>query len=126
MQAEASEEEFEIDPDLLRQYMLGGNAPTRKVADIQSSESAVDLHINDDQLKNTSSGYKLQHQIQQFEKSIDTAIANGQSELYLVHGIGDGVLKKKLHSYLKKQSLVRSYENAWHPRYGYGATKVLF
>ncbi|MDM8549070.1 Smr/MutS family protein [Desulfobacterales bacterium HSG2] len=50
-----------------------------------------------------------------------------ESDIFLVrviHGKGKGVLKKRVHSLLKKNSLVKSFKNAPPEAGGWGATLV--
>ncbi|HWB63725.1 MAG TPA: Smr/MutS family protein, partial [Chitinophagales bacterium] len=60
----------------------------------------------------------------EFEKALDKAIASGRLEFRVIHGYGKGKLKEEIHKILKKHPHVRSFENSYHSRYGYGSTLI--
>jgi len=63
-------------------------------------------------------------QIQEFEKYIASAIQIGMDKVYVIHGIGKGNLRRKIHELLALNSLVKHYKNEHHPKYGFGATEI--
>lgn len=44
--------------------------------------------------------------------------------VYLIHGIGSGRLKSEIDTILSRLDFVISFDNAYHPKYGKGATEV--
>ena len=68
----------------------------------------------------------LSTQLEAMESALDTAIANHYHSIILIHGIGDGVLKNAIFAKLKNYPHVRSFENRYDNRFGYGATEVIF
>lgn len=88
----------------------------------------IDLHLTPDIIN--SSGYEprysLQIQMDYFEKELDKSLVVGYHEVYVIHGIGEGVLKRAIHDYLKTHRHVQSFINEYHPLYGFGSTKVIF
>jgi hypothetical protein len=67
----------------------------------------------------------LKKQIHAFEKYLEEAILLGMSEVYIIHGIGTGRLKEHIHDKLRLMHGIQSFTNEFHPRYGWGATKVI-
>lgn len=55
---------------------------------------------------------------------LDDAIASGRSEVDIIHGKGEGILKKLVHEYLDGRSAVKGYEMAPLARGGAGCTIV--
>jgi hypothetical protein len=115
----------EFDPELLRMYMMGATNP-RFSNKIEFNEEAIDLH-----LEKTDAGSgkippqdALFHQLENFEKSLDSAIAAGKLEIRVIHGLGKGKLKEEIFKILKKHPNVRSYQNDYHISYGYGSTLI--
>lgn len=117
----------QFDKDLLRLYMMGAANPSGGKVQFSAAQ-AVDLHMDDEGYTGGKKDekYILEHQIELFEKSIDQAIASGKSELRIIHGNGKGVLKKEVHKLLKRHPHVASFDDAHHPKYGYGSTIVYF
>lgn len=73
-----------------------------------------------------SAAEMLRTQLRVLEKEVHYAIAKGVDRMYIIHGIGKGVLRHQVHQFLSSLEAVKSYQNDWHPRYGYGATEVIF
>lgn len=92
------------------------------------ARSVVDLHIE----KLTDNWKKLDNieilgiQLSAFEKWYDLAVAHHQPSLIVIHGVGEGVLREEIHSLLKAKKEVRHFINQYDPRFGYGATEILF
>mgnify|MGYP002031438092 CR=1 FL=1 len=110
----------------LREKLMSRKAPTRKKSQ-SINNSVIDLHW--EKLQTTFPGVSkeniLYHQLLYFEKALDNAIANQQSEITFIHGLGSGKLKNAIFETLKVHPSVRTYSNDYDARYGYGATKVL-
>jgi hypothetical protein len=68
----------------------------------------------------------LPFQLQVARSYLEQALALNLSPVYLIHGIGEGVLREALHRELKTWPEVSGYRNEYHPRYGFGATEVFF
>ena len=116
----------EFDPDLLREYMMGATNPGFSNK-FEMREEVVDLH-----LEKTSMGSKIPaqdalfHQLEEFEKMLDKAIAAGKLELRVVHGLGKGKLKEEIHKILDKHPQVKTYNSDYSIRFGYGSTLISF
>ncbi|HLP21415.1 MAG TPA: Smr/MutS family protein [Chitinophagales bacterium] len=117
-----------FDPEVLRQYMMGATNPgfSNKIT---MAEDVIDLH-----LEKTSASKAgriapedaLFHQLDEFEKALDKAIAAGKLEMRVVHGLGKGKLKAEVFKLLDKHPQVKRYSNDYSQRYGYGSTVVYF
>ncbi len=116
----------EFDPDLLREYMMGATNPGFSNK-FEMREEVVDLH-----LEKTRMGDKIPtqdalfHQLDEFEKALDKAIAAGKLELRVVHGLGKGKLKEEIHKLLAKHPQVKTFSSEYSMRYGYGSTLISF
>ena len=69
---------------------------------------------------------KINFQLEIFAKALDMAILKGQNSLIIIHGVGKGVLKNKIHELLNQTKQVHSYVNQFDNRYGFGATEIFF
>ncbi len=86
----------------------------------------VDLHINKliDSVVGLSNSEILNIQMQTFHKTMTDAIMKKAGKVILIHGIGNGTLKKTLRESLEIQYKLH-YEDASFREYGFGATMVL-
>ena len=62
--------------------------------------------------------------IKELEHYLDNAIAAGRNEVQIIHGKGEGILKKLVHEYLDKRNEVAGYEIAPIEQGGAGCTVV--
>jgi dsDNA-specific endonuclease/ATPase MutS2 len=88
----------------------------------------IDLHVDSTRFKGGKKDekYAIEYQLDALETALDNAVVKGKVELRVIHGIGTGKLKDEIHKMLKKHAQVKSFENAYHPRYGWGSTIVHF
>lgn len=116
-----------FDPEVLKMYMTGAANP-RNYPKINYAHEVVDLHLDHLQAGNHKIPPQdaLFIQLQECEKAIDRAIAAGKLELRVIHGLGKGKLKEAIHQLLDKHPQVKSYENSYHSKYGYGSTVIYF
>lgn len=86
----------------------------------------IDLHIeNLTQLHSKmSEADKLKLQIRAFEDYLAEAIELGVERCFIIHGIGEGKLKKIIHDKLASNRQVVKFTNEHHHKYGFGATEV--
>jgi len=68
----------------------------------------------------------LRVQLNHFESYIDKAIRLGVDRVFIIHGVGKGKLKNEIASRLLQNRDVVTFKNEFHPRYGWGATEVIF
>lgn len=62
--------------------------------------------------------------MKEVQRYLDDAIAAGRSQVRIIHGKGEGILKKLVHEYLDKRKEVKSYEMAPLNQGGAGCTIV--
>ncbi len=88
--------------------------------------ASIDLHIEKlvtDSSKMSNSEI-LRIQLATFEKNLDQAIATGMDQITFVHGIGNGVLRKEIHSRLSQIQNIKYFQDTQKDNWGYGATLV--
>ena len=114
------------DVEKIRAQLMGGNLKESKNI-ISDASDVIDLHWDKLGLKFPSvlKDGVFEHQMQVFEKELDVAIAEGKTSITFIHGLGTGKLKNAIFAYLASHPCVERYNNDYHQRYGYGATKVL-
>lgn len=71
-------------------------------------------------------GMRGREAMKEVQNYLDNAIAAGRSEVHIIHGKGEGILKKLVHEYLDKRKEVKSYEMAPIQQGGAGCTVVKF
>lgn len=88
----------------------------------------IDLHIE----KLIPDNHKLDKrailriQLNAFEQYINQAIRLGIERVFVIHGLGEGKLRDAIATRLIKLPEVASFKNDYHPKYGFGATEVIF
>ncbi|MEO0895543.1 MAG: Smr/MutS family protein [Bacteroidota bacterium] len=91
-------------------------------------EGEVDLHIEElvkkPHLMKASEMLKVQ--LEHFRKMLDKAIMDNYASLVVIHGVGEGTLRKEVHKVLKTIKQVKSVEKGDLNKYGNGATKIIF
>lgn len=121
VQAIAVDDEVEIPV-----YQYNNNKP-REIKIFQGVK-VVDLHIEKlvEKTYNLDNAEMLFIQITACEKAISDALINHHTSLILIHGIGEGRLKAKIHEKLHAHPKVKEYRPADMLKYGGGATEVFF
>jgi len=102
-----------------------------KVHDVQeyaNFSGELDLHIENlpSRKGKMNSREKLHLQLEHFDRFMEKAIRLGVPRVYVIHGIGKGKLKNMIASRLIQMPEVKTFKNEYHPRYGWGATEVIF
>ena len=69
-------------------------------------------------------GKTAEEAIEELEIYFNRAILTGYTNVYVIHGKGTMVLRKKIHEYLKKSVYVKEFTNALPSEGGLGATIV--
>jgi DNA mismatch repair protein MutS2 len=70
-------------------------------------------------------GMRLEEALPALERQMDAAILGGLREFSVVHGKGEGALRKAVHDFLKKQPLVADYYFSRPELGGFGRTEVV-
>jgi hypothetical protein len=88
---------------------------------------SIDLHIEklDPHWELLNKGEILDVQLAQASLFIEKAIQHRLHKIYLVHGLGKGVLKDAIANLLEQYPSVTSFNNSYHGRFGFGATEVM-
>lgn len=88
----------------------------------------VDLHAEALGLNpyQSSSADIIQSQLAEVHKTLSEALIQNYERMVLIHGIGEGKLRKAVHEILKDTSHVKEYGSADIHKYGNGATEVIF
>jgi dsDNA-specific endonuclease/ATPase MutS2 len=96
--------------------------------DVSTVDNEIDLHIEAlrADYASLSSAEKLNEQLKATDAYLQRALIAGHHRVYLIHGIGSGKLRQAIHTLLADYPHVKSFRNAFHPRYGLGATEVRF
>jgi Smr domain len=115
----------DFDPELLRMYLMGAGNPGFSNK-IETADDFIDLHLTKAEVGKGKIPPEdaLFIQLDKFEKALERAIASGKLEFRAVHGLGTGKLKQEIFKILDKHPHVRSYENSYHSRYGFGSTLI--
>lgn len=91
-------------------------------------DEVLDLHLTSlvDDPAGLPKDRALELQMEAFDIFMDTALRLDVKQVYVVHGLGNGVLKTVVHQRLKHFPFVKTFNNNHHPRFGFGATEVTF
>ena len=65
-------------------------------------------------------------QLKTYDDYLARAIRLGVDSVFIIHGVGNGVLKRAIHSRLHRTKFIREFKNEYHPKYGFGATEIIF
>jgi hypothetical protein len=113
---------------------LKGVIPTRKEQKAKISkqhlgliEWEIDLHIEElvDSIAGLSNTEIVLKQMSFFKNKFQLAKNQRVNKLVVIHGVGEGVLKNEIRSFLQKQQAIE-FEDADFRKYGKGATLVVF
>jgi len=88
----------------------------------------IDLHIEKltELHAKLSNAEILRIQMSHFETFLAKAIRLGVPSVFIIHGVGKGVLRDAIAQRLRQHPNVLEYKNEYHPKYGWGATEVIF
>jgi len=92
-----------------------------------SFQPTIDLHADqlDISTKGKTNGQIVDLQLAAFKDWLEQAIRLDVSPLVVIHGVGSGMLRKRVQQLLIKHPEVKRFENSYDPRYGHGATKIV-
>lgn len=101
---------------------------THDVSELSEFINEIDLHIEKihRSTKKLDNSQILRIQLDHFERYINKASRLGVDRVFIIHGVGEGKLKNAIATRLIQMPNVKSFKNEFHPRYGYGATEVIF
>jgi hypothetical protein len=105
--------------------ITSGDKSVYKRYGLNPSLLEIDLHI--EELADDPSGIPaadmLALQLGSFRRALDKALLARQSELTVIHGVGNGRLKAAIRKELNEQGL--RFEDAPYEKYGSGATRII-
>jgi len=92
------------------------------------AEPVIDLHIK--AIPGNTGNLKpeeiLQAQMNLLHQKLDAAVIAGLPSMLIIHGLGKGRLRQRVHELLAGIKGIDSYSNHWMSGYGWGATEVIF
>jgi len=122
-------EKPEFDTELMKQMMMGGlNSGSGKKILLEEAKHKIDLHIEaiNKDYKKLSHPEIIDVQMRLFEQTLERAIAAGEHSLIAIHGVGAGVLKKKIIDFCNQHPRVKYCAAPLVNNYGEGATEIFF
>lgn len=95
---------------------------------LQPPTKIVDLHIEKvlSDTRGMDNAAMLFAQIQAFEKELSEAVVENPKSLIVIHGVGEGKLKAKIHEKLATHPKVKRFSPANLLKFGGGATEIWF
>lgn len=90
-----------------------------------TKELTIDLHI-DELSVDLKENEILLFQLNEFEKAYDNALLQNSEKLKVIHGIGAGILREKIHKSLSAKKEVRFFEDGDKEKFGFGSTIIYF
>jgi DNA-nicking Smr family endonuclease len=88
----------------------------------------IDLHIEN--LTKSHSGMTngeiLNIQLRHFDTFMQKAYRLGVPRVFIIHGVGKGKLRDEITTKLIQEYDIETFRNEYHPKYGFGATEVVF
>ncbi len=87
-----------------------------------------DFHIENlvPDIRKVRDGDILRIQLEAFDKYIKEAVRLGIPKVFVIHGKGKGRLRDEIATRLVRHRNVATFKNEYHPKYGTGATEVVF
>lgn len=116
----------ELEKAIKEKKAVDARSVVPKTTKVRNGIVEVDLHIDEllDSTAGMNSADMLSHQIDEFNKVINTYKHLKGQKIVFIHGKGDGVLRKSLLDELKKRYPRYTSQDASFREYGYGATMV--
>lgn len=104
------------------------DVPKRKKVTINAEQRKIDLHIEKlmPNHKHLRKNEILQVQIARFEQELKEAIKREEKQMTVIHGLGKGKLKSEIIKRLRFYDEVASIKDGYTPKYGFGATEIIF
>ena len=111
-----------------RRPKSGGTGIIRDLSELAVFNRELDLHANKlfDDPGSVSSGAIYRKQMKTFQWYMEKAKSMDIDRVFIIHGVGTGQLKRDIANKLEYDPAVASYTNEHHPKYGFGATEVVF
>ena len=115
------------DPQVIKEAFFS-KEPEEQQKDISKEKkiNEVDLHIEalSDDYQSLNNEDILNIQLSEFNSCLENAVISGVEEITFIHGIGNGILRNKIHKILSQYPHIKYFEDARKEKFGFGATKV--
>jgi len=107
--------------------------PEQELVPAAPSETRLKPHIATVDLAPSSAvrgelnlrGMRMEEAIDALRRQVDAAVLSGLKEFSVIHGMGDGILQKGVHAWLKTESSVADYFFSRPELGGFGRTEVI-
>ncbi len=124
-----TEEIKNVDPEEIKMALFSDKKLMDPQKDLppEPKDEIVDLHIESlvKNHYNITNEEILKIQIDHFEKYLEDAVIKNKRSITFIHGIGNGILRLRIHKFLSKYPHIKYFEDAQKEKFGYGATKVI-
>ncbi len=123
-------DQFVSNDNLFQEQFPNKDANVKEAASFSKNKPVeeIDLHIENLIENHTamlpSAIFDLQ--LKSFEKAIDAALMANQDKLVVIHGIGNGILKREVQRRISDNKHVASFSEADQAKFGHGATQIIF
>ena len=109
-------------------YTTRDSHASHEVNEMANFSGEIDLHIEKlvEDAGKMSNADILRLQLSHFEAFMDKSYSLGVDRIFIIHGLGKGKLRDSIASRLISDYRVATFRNEYHPRFGYGATEVIF
>lgn len=100
----------------------------RDLSELAMFNRELDLHADKlfDDAGSVSPEIIFDKQMKTFQWFLEKAKSMNLDRVFVIHGVGSGRLKKEIARRLEYDPAVASFTNEHHPRYGFGATEIIF
>lgn len=115
------------DPEVIKESLFSGKPDIHQKDYVRKEkEKEVDLHIEAliDDYHSLDSEHILSIQLSEFNSRLENAVISGAEQITFIHGVGNGILRNKIHKFLSQYPHIKYFEDAKKEKFGYGATKV--
>lgn len=99
-----------------------------EIEEFANFNPVIDLHVENLTTKSNemTNGEIINLQLQHFERFMQKAYRLGVPRVFIIHGVGKGKLRDEIATKLIQEYDIQTFKNEYHPKYGFGATEVVF
>lgn len=125
---EITDDKFELDTDKLKHLMQNKAMKNKNVLQQSHAERVIDLHIEKimKDFKALSNNDIVDIQLSYFQRALSAAMRSHLDHMFVIHGLGKGVLKNRIFDILRTYPGIKEFKNDYHPLFGWGATEIIF
>ncbi len=105
-----------------------GSSDSHSSRDFAEFSLELDLHIEKlrEDFHDLSKAEILAIQLSTFDAYINEAVRLQVPGVFVIHGVGKGKLRNAIATRLMNHPDVMTFKNEFHPKYGWGATEIIF